>query len=589
MENKTVWIWQLKDESDAAFKKLDSKFDRINKEVDSIEKKDPFNKSRIGAEKFKKNLEGIRGEVPLLDRGFRLLASPVGATAIAAGGLFAVLRKSNQEAQKFNNQFLELKNLNLDKTAAQIERLKNNVLGNSFITGRDAASTSTAFFDVQSATGKYGKEVNDIVAKLAKFSTATKADFNGSVEGAAKSIGIFNIQAKELDQFLASSAKTVQVGITTFDQLAKVQVEYAGAAAAANQGFDEGNKLFALFSKNAKSVDIAANLTKTAFQDLTKGSTIKGFSKIGVNLFDAKGQMMGIDRIASQLVPKLAEMSDLKFAKFKEAVGGSEGIKALLDQLKTSGDGVLQLFTDFDNSKFNLDDAFKNALTDAETLQTMLDNKLSTSFAMLGQSTQPIMNNLTAGAIHFLDKVSFAIDDIRQLTDSNYAEETVRSRTAFKMRRELEKGFDHEKFEGQSDVNKLVMLRKWQSDLDRYRKQEDGRPKVYDSNSNDIPIYQGKNRGKADFLQGLLNQYGNNQTNEALKKSISGGGVDPTAITGIEMSKQSKNINIHIENLVKEAQYIKNEEGGWTEENFEEKLIELLVRVVRDAEIAISN
>lgn len=588
MDNKTVWIWQLKDESDAAFKKLDKKFDQVNRDVDALDKKDPFVKSRAGADKFQKNLQGIRSEVPMIDRGLGLLASPIGVAAIAAGGLFAVLRKGNQEAQKFNNQFLELKNLNLDKTEKQIERLRGSVLNTSYASGMDASSTSTAFFDVQSATGKFGSEVNSIVSKLAKFSTATKADFNGSVEGAAKSIGIFNIKARELDQFLASSAKTVQVGITTFDQLAKVQVEYAGAAAAANQGFDEGNKLFALFSKNAKSVDIAANLTKTAFQDLTKGSTVKGFEKIGVSLFDAKGGMLGIDRIADQLVPKLKDMSDQDFAKFKESVGGSEGIKALLDQLKTSGDGVLQLFNDFDNSKFNLDDAFKNALNDAETLSNFLDNRLKTSYAELGQALQPSMNYLTAASIQFLDNIKLGIHQIRNDFDSDYANESTRNSTASKMRRELNSQFDRSKFEGLSDDQRKSVMAKWQLDMEKFRKQEEGRPRVYDSNSNDIPIYQGKNKGKADFLAMLLSEYSGNKKANDIIDTTGDNNASKTAITGIESVNKMRNITVNIGSLVQELRYY-TEQGGMTDQDIEAKMTELLVRAVRDAEIAISN
>ena len=95
----------------------------------------------------------------------------------------------------------------------------------------------------------------------------------------------------KLDEFNRSAYATVKVGVTTFDQLAKVQSVYAGAAASSNQSFDTANKFLALFTVKTKSVDEAATLTKSMFNDLTKDTTIKAFKKVGISLYENNGKI----------------------------------------------------------------------------------------------------------------------------------------------------------------------------------------------------------------------------------------------------------------------------------------------------------
>ncbi len=582
MQEKTTWLFELKDKSSAAFRSLDTKFEKIGKNVDHFEKKDPFRGANMGAKKFRMDLQAIRSEIPLLDRSLSLLASPIGGAAAATVGLITVLNKADQAAAKFNNQFLELKNLNLDKTEAQIEKLREKVITSAFVTGRDASQTSTAYFDVQSATGKFGPEVDRIVAKLSKFSTATKADFNTSIEGAAKSMGIFNLNASQLDRFLESSAKTVQVGITTFDQLAKVQVEYAGAAAAANQNFDDANKLFAIFSKNAKSVDIAATLTKTAFQDLTKGSTIKGFEKIGVSLFDAEGKMRSVDRIASDVVPKLQKMSDQDFAKFKEAVGGSEGIKGLLDQLKASGDSVLDTFKQFDQTKYNLNDAFKNALDDSKTLSDILNNQTNTALIKLGENIQPLTNFFKQVALVGIMKIDDNIQGLHKLFNTDHYKRGQLDGITNRFEREAMKRFEENetkaKFNAMGAAGQASFLQKLNSRKGLYEGQ------LGSDFAKLTPSDRAKLQGKINSIDAIVGMLTSKDKMGADESSIKS-----TPITGIETVSKSRNVNVTINNLINEVQHIKGSAEGMSPEEFEQYMVELIVRVVRDAEQAISN
>lgn len=335
----------------------------------------------------------LRQEFPALDSAVKLATNPLVLMTAAVGGVVAAFGTGVKAASEFNNEFLQLQNLNLDKSADDIAGLKDTILGLSLESGRSAKEVSKAFFDIQSGTGLFGEDVAGITDRLADFATATNTDFNTAVGGAIKAIRAFNLDVEDMDAFLASSFATVQVGITTFDELAAVQTEYAGAAAASGQSVNDANKLFAAFTATAKDSAQAANLTKTAFQDLTKKNTVEGFKSIGVSVFDVSGKMRSVDAVVRDLVPKLKDMSAEDFAVLKENIGGSEGIRGLLDQAKSQGDALIETFKAFDGAteNFDIEKLLENAKGDFTTLKNIVGNQVNTVMIQLGEAILPVL------------------------------------------------------------------------------------------------------------------------------------------------------------------------------------------------------
>lgn len=431
----SVWALQLKDGVGRGLSTISGMADKLGRQFTDTQ-------MRISsfAQRAKKDFADFAGEIPMLGNAVRALTNPFVAAGIAVTALVTGFVTLTKKAAEFEHQFLELRQLNLDKTNAELERLNDSVLRTAFNTGMLAKDTAKAYFDIQSATGKYGTEVDSIVEKTALFARATKTNFDDAIQSVGKAINAFGMDAKDMDQFFASSFKTVQVGITTFDQLAQVQTDYAGAAAAANQSIDDANKLFAAFTQTAKSTREAGTLTKQTFNDLTRKSTIDGFKSIGISMFDAAGRMKSLDAVTRELVPKLQTMSDLQFSQFKEAVGGSEGIRALLDRAKASGDSLLQTFLTFDTTKFDISKALKNANVDATTLWNILTNKIDTVLVRIGQRTLP---DVIAGFSTLVDKFDATVSTIDML---NQKSELWRDTLSFLYNRtgfaQIEKAFE---------------------------------------------------------------------------------------------------------------------------------------------------
>lgn len=330
-------------------------------------------------------------EVPLIGNAFRLVSNPIALTVAGVAALGKGIDYTTQKAADFNTQFRTLANLNLDKSKREIDSLRRMVLDTAYDKGFDTDKTVMGYFDVQSTTGKFGGEVKRIVEKQGEFANLMQADFNEYIAGTAKGMANFGFGAEKLDEFNRSAYATVKVGVTTFDQLAKVQSVYAGAAAANNQTFDTANKLLALFTVKTKSVDEAATLTKSMFNDLTKDATIKAFKKIGISIYDTNGNIKQADSLMMELNKKfLALDGDKKVIALKNQFTGSDGLISLV-QAATDKSGQLQnTFNSFDSTKLGLNKALELARNDVNYINETLQNKIKALEIEIGTNLLPL-------------------------------------------------------------------------------------------------------------------------------------------------------------------------------------------------------
>lgn len=319
------------------------------------------------------------------------------ATAFAAIGgvaiITATLDRSIDAAEKFDSAFLPIRQLNLDKSKSEIDKYKEVIRDSAYTIGTSIEDSTKAYYDLQSATGLYGAEAESVFLKVGKYSIATGAKIGDAINSTSKAIKAFGLGVNQIDDLLTSNAKTVQVGITTFDELARVQTEYAGSTSAAGQSVDVGNKIFAMFTSIAKSSDIAANMTKTFFDGL--GQQSKNIQKyLGIKVFDSKGNMKEADKLLIEISKKFENMSDRKITDIVNKIGGPEGLRGALAKVKTGADDMINTFNAFDSSKFSLEDALKNAEGDYGKMKEMFNNRLEIVFTKIGEKVLPILANI---------------------------------------------------------------------------------------------------------------------------------------------------------------------------------------------------
>lgn len=319
------------------------------------------------------------------------------AAAFAAIGGFALITagigKSIDATAKFDSAFLPIKQLNLEKSKGEMASYRDLIRDSAYEVGTSLEASTTAFYDLQSATAVYGQDAAEIFKKVGRYSVATGADLNNAMNSTTKSMKAFGYGVGDIDKLLEANAKTVLTGITTFDELARVQTKYAGATSAAGQTVETGNKIFAMFTSIAEGSDVAANKTKTFFDGLGQQSdNIKKY--LNVDVFDSSGKMKEADKLLVEISKKFKTMNDQQITETINKIGGPEGLRDALAKAKTGADDMFATFNAFDTTKFSLSDALKNTDGDFASIKTAFYNRLEMVFSKIGEKIIPVLANI---------------------------------------------------------------------------------------------------------------------------------------------------------------------------------------------------
>ena len=376
---------------------------------------------------LRNSFKSAADEIPGLNRGMELLSNPLLLGAGALVGLGAAVSRSAGAAQQFGKEFRQLEMLNIDKPIKDFGRLKEMILDVAGSKGFDPSATSKAFFDVQSVTGKYGFEVSRIVEKQGEFANIMQADFNTWIAGTAKAMANYGFGAEKLDAFNKAAFATVKTGVTTFDELAKVQATFGGAAASAKQEFSAAGKVFSLFTVKVKNVDEAATLTKSLFTDLTKDSTISAFKKLGIDAVNPlTGKFKQADSLLLELNAKFKKLgqNDKELIRLKNQFSGSEGLNAFVQSAMGDTTKLQRMIKDFDNSEFSLSKALGLARKDVSYVQEQMQNKLKVEMTKLGDFVLPIKLKVVTTAVELIDQIKNIApsDERKKNTGAEYAQ-----------------------------------------------------------------------------------------------------------------------------------------------------------------------
>lgn len=553
-----------------------------------------------GIEGFRDEMVNAMGLPPKMAGAFRALTGPVGIAIGLAGALTMSFAKGVQAAEAYNVPFRYLRNLNLDKTKEELDAVNDRVLSLSWDKGLDPTKLVAGVAEVQSTIGEFGPDVEAMVARIGVASRALGMDFETSVTGISKAMSQFRLPLSQVDELMTSNAKTVNLGVVSFDQLSKVQTEFAGAAASANQQVDTANKVFALLTTNTKNADIAATMAKAAFQDLGRKSVVDAFRKIGVNVFDTNGGMRQADQILRDLIPRFEQMSDQQFAQLKEAIGGSEGLRGLLDMTKASGEGVLRVLDGFDRADVSVGDAIERAKYDLDIINATIDGKMQTAWVRLGQAVMPIWVAIKQEALEVIDSVGNAIAGLARNWSIVFG--THAERAAIRAGESTKRTYESlqplaEQFDKQSEQQQLRMLANW-----RKAAAEQHRSAMAMTDPADKMDATARATAMTKFFDQqeakLKQRAGKEQkpsAGDALstdlftdKKSDGGSGVQKGVESIVGGGKQVRNVNVRIDSLVKELT-IRSANVKEGSHEVKRMVEEALVKAVQGSELTLAN
>lgn len=542
------------------------------------------------------NFNMLKTQIPGLESAFSVITNPL--TAVAAGvALIGVkAREAIAEAERFSGSFRQLQMLNIDKSVKDMGRLKSMIRSTAYEKGFDPTNTVNAFFDVQSITGKFGQEVDSIISKQGEFARLMQADFNEWISGTAKAMANYGFGADKLDAFNKASFATFKTAKTTFDELAKVQAIYAGAAASAKQDFAAANKMFSIFTLKTKSVDEAATLTKSLFNDLTKAETIKAFSNMGIDVFDVNKKFKQADVLLLELQNKFRELgkSDAKLINLKNQFTGSEGLIAFVQSATDKTNQLKMTFESFDATQFALPKALEIARKDINYINEQLENRTKVLMSEIGDNLLPLKKR-------FLEFFNGSIGAFRYgfTGPQKYSEELQYggANAILKQFPDIQKprSLTSDKFD--------ELIRSMNDVAKTYQREIDASFKFRNNNSYLDRLSPTKQMGFAQYWRslGALNALSELQkqaisdrnsmsdaeifaANNPDKPKPDAGNPLANPVQSIASGSQTKSITINIDSMIKNFSPTNQDINGMSKDQLERWMIEMFMRVVRSAE-----
>lgn len=586
--------------------RLSSKLERVNRASSKTDRS--LNSASNKAKLFKNNIRGAADEIPFLNSGLRLMTNPL----VVAGGLITGIatgfNQATNEAIQFKKTFRELTNLNLDKSRSDIAVLKRDVLSTAADMKFDPLATSVGYYDIQSVTGEYGYEVKKIVGKQGEFAKVMQANFNKWIEGTGKAMANYGFGSDQLDAFNRSGYATVNVGSITFDQLANIQSQYAGSAAAAKQSFNSANKLLTLFTVKTKSAEEAATLTKSAFTDLFKASTVKAFKKAGIDMFDSvTGKARQVDQIMIDLNKRfMMTGSDQKINDLRNQFKGSEGLNALIQTASDKSGNFLGTLETFNKVDFNFGKALKDARQDIDYINTEIQSLYRTTQIQLGEQALPWKLKWSQLKLTFLSKANAFIKGRDAVQNEISSELIAEARSKYQLKLSKAHLLNKSEFESIQDdlidkYHEAIRIRRSyatnKTNIDRITSY---------ASDNNLSIRQTDRLFKrearhwdkmADMYRELSANFVEYRSDQKLNpykkpKGSEGEKLDTSIQNGLSSisggGTQVRNVNVTIQKLV-ELLKIETTNINESAEEIEQKIEQILVRAIGGAEQVLSN
>ncbi|WP_065329965.1 phage tail tape measure protein [Tritonibacter mobilis] len=300
---------------------------------------DGLHKAKVSAHGFRDGLRSVSAELPALQRVSRFL----GTTALA-GGLVAFGRSSLDVAKNFQSSMKRVEAV-LRASGSEMEALSAKALE----MGATTAFTASQAADGIEVLAKNGLATSQILGGALDGTLALAAALGGELAPSADLITDlmqqFNLEASQLPAIadaLAGAALTSKFG---FDDLRLAIAQAGGVAGTAGLEYQDLLTSLSASAYAFASGSDAGTSFKTFLQRLVPQSKAakQAIEELGLEFFDADGNMRSMSEIAEELKTGLAGLSDEARNGALVTIFGTDAIRTAAALAATGGDGFRDL------------------------------------------------------------------------------------------------------------------------------------------------------------------------------------------------------------------------------------------------------
>ncbi|MCU1488298.1 MAG: Phage tail tape measure protein family, core region [Actinomycetia bacterium] len=260
---------------------------------------------------------------------FKKIGMGAGVAALAVGVGFY---KAEQSIMGFDKQLSNVAAVS-QATSAQMHALRDAAIAagaNTHLAGVSASEAASAEAELVRA----GVSVNDVLGGALvgslQLASAGQLDFADAATIAAQSMNIFNLGGKDVGHVADVLAAAANKSAADVGQMGEALRQGGLVAAGANQGLEQTVGTLALFADHALIGSDAGTSLKTMLLQLQGPSSIaqKQMAKIGLSVYDANGQFVGMSDLAKRLQSSLGKLSAAQRDSAISMIFGNDAARA---------------------------------------------------------------------------------------------------------------------------------------------------------------------------------------------------------------------------------------------------------------------
>lgn len=306
-----------------------------------------------GNEQFNKSLDTVANQAAATSKGFATAVqsmSQVAARSLAgAAGAGTKMALDFDKSMRFVNTIAKLPEQGFNDLKNQVVSLSNDI-------GLSSQSLADGLYQALSA-GVPAGEAMQFLATSSKAAVAGLTTTEVAVDGITTVLNSFRMETSEAGRVADIMFKTVELGKTTFPELANFMYDVAPAAAAASIKFEEVGAALATLTANGVPTRVATTQVRQAIISLQKPT--EEMQQIFKDLGYASAQQAIEQKGLAFAMEAVRTAADGDNGKLQQLVGSVEGVQAILGTTGPNAQRFAGFLDDVANSTGSVDSAFK--------------------------------------------------------------------------------------------------------------------------------------------------------------------------------------------------------------------------------------
>tara|TARA_R100001440_G_scaffold70521_1_gene92966 strand:- start:2177 stop:4495 length:2319 start_codon:yes stop_codon:yes gene_type:complete len=377
-----------------------------------------------GTKLAKSQLQGVGTQGTVLNSQFKMLAKVgIAGLAVAFAGMAKAVFEGLQAFKEFDSKMTQ--SLAIMKTTVhQQEAMKRAAQEVAMETTISANQSAEAFFFLASA-GLDAEQSIAALPQVAKFAQAGMFDMATATDLATDAQSALGLSVDDSQKNLDNLTRVTDVLVkantlanASVQQFSEALTTKAGAALkVVNKDVEEGVAVLAVFADRGVKGAEAGDKLNQVLRDIPR-ATAKNkeeFAKLGLEMFDAEGNMKNVADIIEQLDAVLGPMSDELKASTLDQLGLNRGVADAVKILSGSTEQIRMYEEALRNAAGVTGEIADNQLDTLQSELDILNNKWQIFLSNLGEEFEDPARE----AVGFLDRILSKVIELQNATDES--------------------------------------------------------------------------------------------------------------------------------------------------------------------------